>query len=354
METGFRGTFVLSWSQTEVDGQKSAATDTLMVGASWRWSGEAVRVDGPSNILLLGSSGGASSDRKRAAQTVRKLVGAAVDGAEVFEPIGHDEPLAHNGFILTDGSRTYTASLIETKSTPRPLIMFLDELPPQGVELWVVHRLYDEQNSNSRTEVPQGVICFTAGTRIQTQRGSVLVQDLTVGDRLQTKDDSYQPVQWIGSRRISGARLYAMPQYRPIRIRGGALGEDKPDGDLLVSPDHRLLLKGPKAQVLFNTDEVLVAARDLINNASIHRDFHTREVTYYHLMMERHQIVWANGVETESFHPANAPLNAIEGEQRDRLLAMLPELETDPHAYGEYARRNLPKSDAAILLHEVA
>lgn len=354
METGFRGTFVLSWSQTEVDGQKAATTDAVMVGASWRWSGEAVRVDGPGNILLLGSASGAGSERKRAALAVRKLVGAAMGTQLDLAALDVDEPLADSGFILTDGAQTYTASLIETGPDHPTLVMFLDELPPQNKELWIVHRVLDDRRKSGSTEVPQGVICFTSDTLILTQRGAVPVQELNLGDRLQTKDDGFQPVQWIGQRRISGARLYAMPQYRPVRVRAGALGDGEPDTDLLVSPDHRLLLRGNSARLLFNTDEVLVAARDLINNRTILRDFAQREVTYYHLMLESHQIVWANGVETESFHPANAPLDAIEGAQRDTLLAVLPQVMDDPHTYGDYARRNLSGSEAAILLHNAA
>ena len=79
-----------------------------------------------------------------------------------------------------------------------------------------------------------------------------------------------------------------------------------------------------------------------------------REVTYIHLMLPRHQIVWANGVETESYHPANAALSTLETQDRKRLLRMLPELEYDLNSYGAYARRNLSASEAAILMHDAA
>ena len=78
MKTGSLGTFVISWSQTEVDGLKAAPLDVLAVGTTWRWSGAAVRVDGPQGLLLLEGAEGAADIRKRAARMVRRLVGVAV------------------------------------------------------------------------------------------------------------------------------------------------------------------------------------------------------------------------------------------------------------------------------------
>jgi hypothetical protein len=105
---------------------------------------------------------------------------------------------------------------------------------------------------------------------------------------------------------------------------------------------------------LFNTPEVLVAAEDLINDGSIMVDHALREVTYVHILLESHNIVWANGLETESFHPSNTALDTVEEAQRAGLLNILPGIEANPHAYGDYARRNLSASEAAILRHELA
>ena len=141
------------------------------------------------------------------------------------------------------------------------------------------------------------MICFTPNTRIATPEGPVLVRDLAEDDLILTKDDGPQPIRWIGWRRMSGARMFAMPELRPIRIRGGALGLDVPDDDLLVSPKHRLVIKGGVAQALFNTPEGLVAARDLLNDHSVTVDRRVNDVTYVHLLLDRHQVVFANGVE---------------------------------------------------------
>ena len=148
---------------------------------------------------------------------------------------------------------------------------------------------------------------------------------------------------------MSGARLYAMPELRPIRIRAGAVGMDVPDADLLVSPQHRMVLKGKMAETLFNTPEVLVTARDLLNDHSITVDRSLGHVTYVHLLLDRHQVVFANGLETESFHPGSMPLDAVAIDQRQSLLDRVPGLDRDDSVYGASVRRSLSSAEAAIL-----
>jgi hypothetical protein len=354
MKTGFRGTFVISWSQTEVDGLEAAPVQSLTVGAAWAWRGDAVRVDGPSALLRLDRADGEANLRKRAAHMVRKLVGAAVTHTSNLDEIEVEEPLMDSSFVVTDGAQSYTVTVIEVGHGARPLLMFLDEMPPRNTDLWIVHHTLDTSMMSPMGPATGGVICFTPGTRIQTPDGPRRVEELREGDQVSTKDSGAQDIAWIGSRRMTGARLFAMPKLRPIRIRAGALGVERPDQEFLVSPEHRMLIKGDIAQALFNTPEVLVSAKDLINGSTISVDLHVREVTYIHLLLPRHQVIWANGVETESFHPANTALSTLEHGDRVRLLSEYPDLEYDPHTYGSYARRNLSTSEAAILAHSAA
>jgi hypothetical protein len=197
------------------------------------------------------------------------------------------------------------------------------------------------------------VICFTEGTLLRTPDGERPVETLQAGDRVLTRDDGAQEVLWVGSRHFTGARLLVAPDLRPIRIRARALDGDLPDADLLVSPQHRVLIRGRSARALFNTDEVLVAAADLINDRTITVARALRSLTYYHLMLPRHQVVWANGVATESFHPAEMPLERIEADQRERLYRIFPDLARDPARYGAPARRMLSRAEAAILRHDM-
>ncbi|MCX7567257.1 Hint domain-containing protein [Sulfitobacter sp. F26169L] len=354
MGTGFCGTFVISWSQTEIDGLDAAPVQALSVGAAWAWRGDAVRVDGPSDVLRLNDADGTENLRKRAARMVHRLVGAALEreaGPRARDAGDDSSPLMDNSFVVTDGGKSYSVTLIEVGGGSQPLLMFLNEMPPRNCDLWIVHHTLGTVRGNDPSPQQGGVICFTPGTRIKTEDGTRFIQDLREGDLVQTKDNGLQPLRWIGTRRMSGARLFAMPKLRPIRIAGGALGLERPDDDLLVSPEHRMLIKGAAAHSLFNTSEVLVTAKDLINGTTITVDMQVREVTYIHVLLDQHQILWANGLETESFHPASAAFATLDQNDRQRLLDECPELEYDPHTYGSFARRTLSASEAAILTH---
>lgn len=313
-----------------------------------------MRVDGPNELLRLDMAEGGTVNRKRAARMVRRLVGAAMSNTRDVAPPEADEPLMELGIVVTDGTRSYTVTIIEVGGNAPPLLMFHDEIPPREREMWVVHHSLEGMRGASTGPASGGIICFTPGTRIETPEGPRLVEELREGDRVQTRDNGAEDIQWIGSRRITGARLFAMPRLRPIRLRAGALGPDRPDSELLVSPEHRVLVRGDVAHALFNTPEVLVMARDLVNNDTVSVDLASREVTYIHLLLPRHQIIWANGVETESFHPASAALSTLDDADRARLLAINPNLEFEPHLYGGFARRCLNGSEAAILTHEAA
>ena len=355
MRAGFFGTFVISWSQTTLDGLRSAPTESLTVGATWAWNGDAVRVDGPPGLLQLDQADGDANIRKRAARSVRRLVGAAVeDIPELASQADPDDPLMDSNFVVTDGVRSYTVTVIEVGPGARPLLMFLDNMPPIDTDLWVVHVTMNRPARPSSGLSDGGVICFTPGTRISTPDGSKRIETLAEGDLVQTRDSGAQEIVWIGQRRITGARMFVNPALRPIHIGPGALGVERPEEALLVSPEHRMLLRGPSAQALFNTPEVLVSAARLVNGDNIRVDLNVREVTYIHLLLANHNVIWANGVETESFHPANASMSELSPADRIRLLARYPELERDVHAYGGFARRNLSDSEATILLHDAA
>lgn len=354
MKTGFRGTFVISWSQTTTDGLEAAPVQALTVGSAWTWTGEAVRVDGPRGILRLDGADGEAGLRRSAARMVRRLVGAAITSASDPDEVEVDHPMSESAFVVTDGTHSYTVTVIETGTGRPPLLMFLDSLPPQGRDLWVVHHSLDMEVGRAVHRGAAGVICFTPGTRIDTPDGPRPIEFLREGDLVQTKDNGPQEIMWKGSRRMTGARLFAMPELRPVRIRAGAFGIERPDEELLVSPDHRMLVEGAVARALFNTPEVLVSARDMVNGSTVTVDLTVPEVTYIHLLLPEHQVLWANGIETESFHPANTALATLAEGDRARLVERVPDLAFDPHVYGAYARRNLSRSEAAILMHDAA
>ena len=347
MKAGCQGTFVISWSQTETDGVRAGPLSLLTVGATWRWTGAAVRVDGPQGVLVLNGANGVAEMRQRAAQVVRRLTRGVGRASAVPEPAAD---LPDQSFSVTDGRDIHTISLITAPDTGANLLILTGELPPADRDLWVVATALDR---NRGGQDARGVICFTPGTRLLTPQGLRPIEHLRGGDLIETRDNGPQKVLWTGHRAMTGARLYAMPHLRPIRFRAAALGRNRPDLDLLVSPQHRMLVRGRAAQALFNCDEVLVAAQDLLNDTTITVDRSLRAVTYVHIMLEHHNILWANGMETESFHPANSDLAAMDPAQRGGLLDLMPTLARDPHSYGDPARRNLTASEAAILRHDM-
>lgn len=351
MKTGFSGTFVIPWSQTELDGRSSAPVRCIRTGAVWSWTGEPVRVDGPNAILPLGPSEGQADLRKRAALTVRRLL-ASSHVAHRPAPMVLQGPLFDKSFTVTNGHDTWDVTLIPRGAGRKPLLMFLNDIPPRRTDLWIVRDDIDAATRSEAEEAPKGVICFTPGTMILTPDGPRDVASLGEGDRVQTQDNGAAEILWIGRRRVTGARMLAMPDLLPVRLRAGALDRDVPDAGLLVSPDHRIVLRGPRARALFNTDEVLVTARDLIDDYAVLRERGMPAVTYIHVMLAQHQIVFANNVPTESFHPASAALATIAAPDKERLFARVPDLRSDIGAYGGYARRILSVSEAAVLQHD--
>ena len=95
---------------------------------------------------------------------------------------------------------------------------------------------------------------------------------------------------------------------------------------------------------------MLAPARALLNDSSIRVDDGAEEVTYYHFMFDRHEIVFSNGVPTESFHPASGGIGALDTAKQDELFRLFPQLEHDTAAYGPLARATLRAFEVDVLL----
>ncbi|WP_417272698.1 Hint domain-containing protein [Celeribacter halophilus] len=185
------------------------------------------------------------------------------------------------------------------------------------------------------------VICFGKGTRIATPYGARAVEDFKPGDLVLTMDNGLQPLRWVGARTVP-----ATGRFAPIEITKGALGNER---DLIVSPQHRMLLNGWRSEMLFNTSEVFAAAKHLVNGSTI-REAQGGFVTYYHLMFDRHEVIFAEGAASESFHVSDYSLTGVADGAREELFALFPELRSMPDQHGSTARQCLKAHEVQLLV----
>ncbi|MEO3414724.1 Hint domain-containing protein [Roseovarius sp. CAU 1744] len=192
----------------------------------------------------------------------------------------------------------------------------------------------------------ENIICFTPGARIQTPQGARKIETLQRGDLVLTRDNGPQPIRWLGRRTVPG-----LGRFAPVTVAAGAL--EGLAQTLTVSPQHRFLFTGYRAELLFGTSEVLVAARHLINGLNIRQAECTR-VTYLHMMFDRHEVIYADGTATESFHAGEVGISAISDRSREEMFALFPELRSNISAYGDTARTCLKAHEARLLVPQPA
>ncbi|WP_243730798.1 Hint domain-containing protein [Rubellimicrobium sp. CFH 75288] len=222
------------------------------------------------------------------------------------------------------------------------------EYNPDDPESGIVH--FRDGGTMTFHEIEKVIPCFTPGTLIATPRGERPVEELRVGDRVITRDNGIQEIRWVGRKEMPGRSLVAAPHLRPILIRAGALGRGLPERDMLVSPNHRILVSNDRTQLYFEESEVLAAAKHLVGSPGIHA-VDAMSVTYIHFMFDRHEVVLSDGAWTESFQPGDWSLKGIGNAQRSELFELFPELKT-PEGIEGYtaARRSLRRHEAQLLV----
>ena len=132
--------------------------------------------------------------------------------------------------------------------------------------------------------------CYVAGTRIATPDGERPVEALATGDLVRTASGAVRPVRWVGHRSYAGRFITGRPDILPILFRAGALADNVPTRNLFVSPKHAMFLDG-----------VLVPAERLVNGTSIVQSASVSELTYFHIELDSHDILLAEGAPSESF-----------------------------------------------------
>jgi len=188
----------------------------------------------------------------------------------------------------------------------------------------------DGTYSTTTTPTPgDSFVCFVSGATILTQKGPVLVEHLQVGDKVLTMDNGYQPIRWIGARSFDSIDLAINPRLGPIRICAGSLAPNMPEKDLLVSRQHRILVRSIVAQRMFGAREVLIPATKLKDLNGVQAEQNLTNVTYHHFMFDDHEVVFSNGAPTESMSLGKEALKSVGIKALKEITSIFPEVLSD-------------------------
>jgi len=192
------------------------------------------------------------------------------------------------------------------------------------------------------------VPCFTTGALIATQHGERRIEDIRVGDRVITRDNGMQEVRWIGTCMVDGAMLRAQASKRPVRVAKDTFGPGMPERDMHFSPNHRILLAQADTSLLFGDPEVLAAVKDMVDRPGISR-VTPEQVTYVHLLFDRHETVFADGMWSESFLPGKVAMNGLDQAQQVEIYDLFPELKAGTEAASFLPARRILKRHEVMV-----
>ncbi|MEP2029396.1 MAG: Hint domain-containing protein [Paracoccaceae bacterium] len=180
---------------------------------------------------------------------------------------------------------------------------------------------YTQTTPNSGT-----IPCLTNGTLVQTEHGNMLVDELGAGMRLKTMDGTFKPVRKLLSESVTAQQMRANAKLYPIRICAHTLGNGLPKRDLLVSRQHRMLVESRIVKRMFGQDGVLIPAVKLLTLPGVYIDRSLESVTYFHLLLDEHEVIYAEGAPTESLLLGAETLKALSDEVLEEIRALFPEV----------------------------
>ncbi len=186
---------------------------------------------------------------------------------------------------------------------------------------------------------------------IATPTGERPVETLAAGQKVLTRDHGPQIIRHVAQIRLDYASLMARPHLRPILLRKGGIGPAVPEEDILVSPNHRILVGADQTVLELEEHEALVSAKHLVHNRHI-RVVDTLGVTYVLPVFDRHQIVLANGLWMEAFNPADHSLNGLGNAQRSEIEELFPGLSAElPQTRRSAVRSRLERMGLSFFAH---
>lgn len=329
-------------TQSSVDGSAFDYNFGPPTGSSWSYTG-------PDTYFVVEENDGASFFNGDATNEIIDPDEQVGGTWQQFTNIGGvDRALIWDyTFEVTDGLNTWTVGVIDvdlngnnesdfTGGEDGYFLIFPDGMPPAGTAL-TVNGIVANSDSIPHADLGGSVVCFAAGTLIETPRGSRPVETLCAGERVITRDGGAQPVLWAGA-----TTLPATGEAAPIVITAGALGNTE---TLVVSPQHCILLDDWRAEVYFGAEAVMVRARDLTGLDGIYRRPSPTPITYCHVLLARHHLLSAGGIWSESLYPGDMALQTINPQARAEIARLVPDL----GRYGPKAATALRSFEASVL-----
>ena len=263
------------------------------------------------------------------AETVRWKYPAPVNVENEYEVTLYDSAGTAYRMVGVSITQGYNTTVVGT--------MFDGATPPPGTMLYYKQGVSSYSGSGQTVTIPNTVPCFLAGTRIETPAGPRAIETLAEGDLVLTLDKAPAPIRWIGRSRVDGRGDLA-----PIRIAAGALGNKR---DLYVSPNHRILLRSSAAELYLGSHEVLVAAKFQVNGGSV-CPVPMPEADYLHLLLDGHEMVFSEGIVSESLFTGATALRSLSAEAQAELRAIFPQVDFSRQRLN---RRSLTRAEAKLV-----
>lgn len=346
MASFFRYKTAIFRDQSRVDGDPFDYDAHPPIGQSWSWSGDltaftvreetegATRFDGDSTgrpeVIQQSSRLGRPNE-----QTV-EIDGTPRQVLWDYNVAVYDRETGEEYIIGVIDVDLDNDNTVQDPGEDGYYIIFVGDVPPKDIDLEIVE-IFDNPGVRTHEQLSGNAVCFAAGTLILTKDGSVPIENLKLGAAIITRDESYQSLRWIGRSTVDASGHCA-----PVVITKGALGNER---DLLVSPQHRMLVGDWYSELLFGHSKVLVRAIDLVNGTSIYQQPRKR-IEYFHLLFDEHQIIYAEGIATESMYPGPVAMATLSDENQREILDVFPKVVSGGPIPGNMAMRPLRRHEA--------
>ncbi len=321
MAVYFGYTFAIFGTQSTIGG---AAVDYRFApSGTWRYSGDSTYFVVEENDDANNFNGDGTNNEQVNAQ--EQLGGV---GQQFTDIGGTDTQLIWDyTFEVSDGlGNTWTVAVIdvdldnddaiEAGAENGYFLVFPDGMPPADTDL-TVGGIVDNGAFVAHADLGGDVVCFVEGTEIITANGPRAIETLSEGDMILTRSAGYQPLVWSGYTPAS-----AHGDAAPIVITAGSFGNT---ADLVVSPNHAILLEDWRAEMLFGQDEILVRAVDLLGCDGVYRKT-GGTVRYWHILLEAHHVVQAAGLWSETLYPGEMTLQTVNPAARREITAHVPDI----------------------------